>query len=610
MKAVPYSRFGGEHQVQEPTMARKGIPYSRFSGKRQEAGESQDRQDRMAKEAARLEGVELDCSHSLADKGVSAYRGRNWKRGDLGKFLDLVDAGVIPRGSVLIVEQVNRLSRLPWMEQVSLWKEILSRGIVIRTCVPPSRYTKDNMDELAMGCPLVIYMMLAHQQSREKSEWVTDAWAQKKRRAIESGEPRGQHCPTWLTPVTEPHPKDLTRTVTVRYDVDDARAAVVRQVYQWCVRGWGCHRIARELNDSGVPCWFKPRPARPGRQAKPRPPRVPGRWYMHNVLWLLSTRLVIGEWQPMGRDKEGADVPQGAPVAGYYPAIVDESLYLAAQQARRGRLNRGGRRGAGDRDANLFTHLVVDADNGLPFRLEGHQSRVCGEKVMCRYLYTKRRDCGIAYAPFERAALDALAQIRPSDVDGRHQTDALAVRAQALQEERTELGLELEALDLQLRELPRQRWPKRVVARMADLEEEIARKDEELRAVKELASTSGRVEALHEFHTCLKMLDGLREKGDRKGEAAARARIKARVPLFVTGIVVRVEKIHHSQRYVHARVKLRSGRPRYFAVFVGSGTPARPPLPLANVDFGPGEVGGDTGDAEVQPEVLAEGRAG
>src|SRR5947209_4717349 len=95
-------------------MARKGIPYSRFSGKKQEAGDSQRRQDALAEQAAKEEGVALDTSLCLQDKGISAFRGANWTRGDLGKFLDLVDAGIIPRGSILIIEQVNRLSRLPW----------------------------------------------------------------------------------------------------------------------------------------------------------------------------------------------------------------------------------------------------------------------------------------------------------------------------------------------------------------------------------------------------------------------------------------------------------------------------------------------------------------
>ncbi len=93
----------------------------------------------MAEAAAREEGIPLDRTLSLADKGVSGFNSQNWKRGHLGKFLDLVDAGIVPQGSVLIIERVNCLSRLPWMEQVQLWKEILNRGIVIRTCEPASR---------------------------------------------------------------------------------------------------------------------------------------------------------------------------------------------------------------------------------------------------------------------------------------------------------------------------------------------------------------------------------------------------------------------------------------------------------------------------------------
>src|SRR6185312_15519911 len=99
-------------------MTRKAYSYIRFSAKRQEAGDSVRRQNELAERAAREEGIPLDRTISLSDKGISAFRGRNWKKGNLGKFIDLVDAAVICPGSVLIIERVNRLSRLPWMEQV------------------------------------------------------------------------------------------------------------------------------------------------------------------------------------------------------------------------------------------------------------------------------------------------------------------------------------------------------------------------------------------------------------------------------------------------------------------------------------------------------------
>src|SRR5262249_9170345 len=123
----PYSHFGKSmvhlSRAKVMPMSRNEVmekcySYIRFSGQRQEAGDSYRRQMALAEEAALQEGVPLDQTLSLADKGISAFRGANWQRGYLGQFLDLVDAGVIAKGSILIIERVNRLSRLPWMEQV------------------------------------------------------------------------------------------------------------------------------------------------------------------------------------------------------------------------------------------------------------------------------------------------------------------------------------------------------------------------------------------------------------------------------------------------------------------------------------------------------------
>src|SRR5262245_5169836 len=97
---------GGSPVAEESmNMARKAIQYSRFSGKRQEAGDSQRRQDELAEQAAKEEGVPIDRTLTLDDRGLSAFRGDNWRRGKLGKFLDLIDAGLVPPGSILIIEQ-------------------------------------------------------------------------------------------------------------------------------------------------------------------------------------------------------------------------------------------------------------------------------------------------------------------------------------------------------------------------------------------------------------------------------------------------------------------------------------------------------------------------
>jgi len=561
-------------------MERKGIPYSRFSGKRQEAGVSQIRQDEMAVIAARDEGVELDLSCCLNDKGLSAFRGANWKRGKLGKFIDLCDAGLILPGWVLIVERVNRMSRAPWMVQVEQWKEILRRGIILRTCEPPARFTLENINDLSVGCPVVIHMMLAHLDSKQKSEWVGDAWRRKKEMARETKEPHGQRCPRWLQPITKPHSKDPNRLVTTGYQVIEERAAVIRMLFEWSVSGWGPRRICAELRLRGVKAW------------------VPsGRWVAGSIYYLLRNRQVLGEHQPTQRNQEGRPVPLTSTIKGYYPAILDESLWLAAQSALRRRTNRGGRGGKQGRETNLFTHVVFEALTREVMHCQDGESK--GRKY--HYLINKSATWKLPYSYFERGVLSALAALKPEDVDGRHQADALSAAVSRLQDECSRLTLELEALDQQIRELHPKKWPQRVVARMGELEEAIKAKKEELRQTEEMANTSGRAKMLTDLQTCLQLLDEVR---GTERETVVRQRIKGRIPFLVESIWVRVQPINKMQRYLHTRIYLHGGEPRYFAIFAGRGKPSAPAWNLKDVDFRAGEKDGQTARGKATRQLL------
>jgi DNA invertase Pin-like site-specific DNA recombinase len=572
-------------------VAKKAIPYSRFSGKRQEAGDSQRRQDTLAEQAAREEGVQLDRTITLNDKGISAFRGDNWKRGDLGKFLDLVDGGIIPRGSVLIIEQVNRLSRLPWMKQVQLWKEILERGIVIRTCVPPSRYTQDNVNDLSVGCPVVLFMMLANLESQQKSDWVREAWGQKKKRAEADGLPHGRHCPAWLTAVTAPHPKDPNRTVTLRYEINEERAGTVRRIYRLALDGWGACRIARLLNAEGVTPWVKPRKA-----------KIPT-WNTCAINYLLQAPEVYGQYQRTKRQNDGRYILDGKPVSGYYKPILDEKTWRAVQAARRRRLRRGGRPGKGGVERNLFTHLVTEAVSRRPM-----QCVACvNNHRVYHYLHTDPRGDGVPYPTFERSVLVVLAALKSCDVDGKHQANVLSLRAETLQAERSELDVDLKALEHQLDGLPARRWPEFAMANMARLKEQIAAKDAELVAAKEAADTSGRGDALVDLQTCLALLDeAIRLYPDRV--PGLRARIKQRVAMLVDRIVVRVQPLNKCQRHVHVRLHLKGGEPRYWHFFCGKGktTPLAPAWRFrADEDLGGSKELGGTVDAEPCRKLLA-----
>ena len=91
---------------------RRAFSYARFSSAKQSDGYSLARQVEAAKAYCTRNGLALD-DRSFCDMGVSGFHGQNSIAGDLGVFIELLKDGRIPKRSVLIVENTDRLSRLP-----------------------------------------------------------------------------------------------------------------------------------------------------------------------------------------------------------------------------------------------------------------------------------------------------------------------------------------------------------------------------------------------------------------------------------------------------------------------------------------------------------------
>jgi hypothetical protein len=336
-------------------------------------------------------------------------------------------------------------------------------------------------------------------------------------------------------------------------------------------KGWGVLRIRKALVERGEPAWGRSR-----------------RWNVVSIAAYLTTRTAVGEYQPTRLNAEGVREPDGPPVTDHYPAAITEDCWRATQRARAGRRGQGGR--VSENANNLFTHLVHDARNELPVHTMWHYGAGRSVGKRRQYLTTDGRPWRFPYRDFERAMLILLARLRGSDVDGRHQADALTARVEALQDERSGLGNELDALNRRLDGLPPSRWPKRAMTQMAELEEAIAAKDEELRLAKEEAATSTRTEALTDLRNSLKALEEAQREGRVKDEQAIRHRIKGRVPFLVESVWVRMEVHTKQSRHVHVRVYLHGGEQRSFVLPFGN--PKPPPLNLRDADFRGGEERG------------------
>jgi DNA invertase Pin-like site-specific DNA recombinase len=84
--------------------------YVRFSSQAQEFGDSQRRQFTRAQEYCRKNNLTLETT-TLEDLGVSAWRGRNVDKGQLGVLLKAVHSGLIASDSTLLVEHLDRVTR-------------------------------------------------------------------------------------------------------------------------------------------------------------------------------------------------------------------------------------------------------------------------------------------------------------------------------------------------------------------------------------------------------------------------------------------------------------------------------------------------------------------
>jgi len=135
----------------------KAYSYTRFSTPEQAKGDSSTRQALAAQQWAEARGVELDAELTFRDEGVTAYDGSNVERGALGAFLKAVYCGDVPKGSWLLVESLDRISRQkPW-KTAQLMGAIAEAGVVVVDLSDGGReYSGDTLSE----DPALLLMMV------------------------------------------------------------------------------------------------------------------------------------------------------------------------------------------------------------------------------------------------------------------------------------------------------------------------------------------------------------------------------------------------------------------------------------------------------------------
>jgi DNA invertase Pin-like site-specific DNA recombinase len=370
---------------------RRAFAYSRFSTPEQMDGRSLQRQEEAAKAYCARHGLKLD-ERFFTDLGVSAYHGANATHGELGRFLGLVREGQIPKGSVLVIENVDRLSRLPPDEANGIIMEIVRAGVDVATISPEALYTAQNIRNIGTWIPLQVAQCLAAEESRKKGERVADAWAAKRAEAATAK--LSKKGPSWLR--LSPDRK--------RWTVLEDKANWVRRMFALAADGFGVVRIAEVLN-------------------RECPQGMTGRgWQPSYIRHALRSRSVLGEYQPhvgtcAKRGRKATRKPCGDAVRDYFPRILSDADFYRAQQALDGRRRAGGKVSG---TPNLFNGILYDAADGQRMVI----TTTSGKKVLVSAGAVRKLKGSVfrsvRYEPFKQAVLSLLAELKPADVLGRH----------------------------------------------------------------------------------------------------------------------------------------------------------------------------------------------
>jgi DNA invertase Pin-like site-specific DNA recombinase len=290
----------------------KAYSLIRFSTPGQADGDSFRRQ--IAPTVAFCEKHQLDLDTSLHESdvrrlGVSAFKGEQIRKGSLGKFIRLVEAGQITSGSWLIVEEIDRLTRQVHDQAYDLCLTLMRRGITIATMMDGEVYDLAGINKsLEKRLKLQLRLDAAHEYSAKLSERITASW-QGRREAMRAGRGRATNaCAGWLKAVDG-----------VFYEIPE-HVAVMKQIIEWRHHRLGRHAIATMLNQKAVKTF-----------------RGGDGWHPSTVAALVRNTALIGLYQP--RKADGS--PDGKPDEGHYPRIISDDDFWRAQWGPDNRGSRG-----------------------------------------------------------------------------------------------------------------------------------------------------------------------------------------------------------------------------------------------------------------------------
>lgn len=238
--------------------------YIRFSSEVQAQGDSLRRQTKIASEVSDEHNWNLS-EVRFQDLGVSGWTGAN-NEGDSGlaQFMAACEESKIPKNSVLIVENLDRLSRQKMNKALTQFVSLLEYVDIY--CNADRTLYREGMDTMDY-MRAIFEMSRANRESEHKSERLKAVWEAK--RSNPEIAVKTNACPFWL----EVSENKLNYEPT-------SHAITVQKIFDLREKGVGNVRIAKILNGEGV-----------------KPPKA-AQWSYVTISKVLRDRKVLGEYRP------------------------------------------------------------------------------------------------------------------------------------------------------------------------------------------------------------------------------------------------------------------------------------------------------------------------
>lgn len=388
-------------------MPQTALIYARYSTSEQR-GFSLERQQTLGGQFATERGWAVE--KTITDEGRSAFHGANRYEGASLHEFEIEARNGLHQGKVLVVENIDRLSRQGAKAAAQLIWALNENGVDVATYHDAHIYRASASGEMLDIFKLVILAQQAHDESDKKSKRTSATW-QKRFERIASGTETGPipNTPMWVD------------RVDGELVLNEHRARVLNDIYDLYIDGVGIHRIVTILHDREEPSWT-PVEQRRGNNG----------WFYSYIYRLLTKRTVLGEYVTHdGRTLSAAFWPQAITAEKWNRAQAALALRKGNQKTTKTQGNR-----------NLLSQMVFcdQCGGGAHFR---HQidkgqtyTRRSGEIVTYRRNDHRRLRCDKARRKhdcdngtilnYDVVEATILNELLPRLVEGRAENDATA----------------------------------------------------------------------------------------------------------------------------------------------------------------------------------------